>query len=105
MLDFRYFNKRKLFLAGVWKSLQMCDKKLHHQQQYRNISVHLLKYDTRKPVLNIIPGFSDRFTVRIIPVLPESCIKTLQLRNRKNNVRPQQWKTELRTKQEKGSLI
>jgi hypothetical protein len=55
--------------------------------------------------LNIIPGFSDRFTVRIIPVLPESCIKTLQLRNRKNNVRPQQWKTELRTKQEKGSLI
>ena len=68
VLDHRYFDKRRLFLAGLWKTLELCDKK-REQKLYSSIHSSLLKHDSRKPILEVVPRFCEHFTVRVIPIV------------------------------------
>lgn len=104
-MDYAYFNKRKLFLAGIRKTLEKCNLKFHDNQMYRDFSVHYFKCDERKPVIVLKTPFSDELSIRIIPVLSQETLKLVQLKNSKNNVRPLSWQTELKAKKEKGNLF
>jgi hypothetical protein len=69
ILDFGYFNKRKLFLAGLRKTLEICNNKLHNKNAYHNFETVYFKCDDRKPVLQFQPVFSDSVVIRIFPTV------------------------------------
>eukprot|EP01033_Poteriospumella_lacustris_P005404 gene5401-3849_t len=100
VLNHVYFDKRALFLAGLRKTLEKANKK--NGEKYKVFSFEYLKGDVRKPVLSIVPSFSSSVVVRLIPVLPESCVKLVQLRPSKNNVRPRSWVEEIQRRKERG---
>jgi hypothetical protein len=69
ILDFAYFNKRKLYLAGLRKTLEMCNAKVHGNQAYKLFEVFYFKSDDRKPILCLRPAFTDGIMIRIFPTV------------------------------------
>lgn len=65
-----YFDKRRLYLAGVATLLNnsLSKSKKSPSSSY-NLSVTHFKGDSRKPILQIVPPFSSVVVVRLIPVV------------------------------------
>lgn len=108
-----------MFLAGLRKTLEKANQK--KSERYKTFSFLNLKGDVRKPVLCIQPTFSDSLVFHIIPVVgdfisslvyslltlfcfqvDEQCIKVVQLRPTKNNVRPASWMETIDQRKRKG---
>ena len=107
ILNYAYFQKRALYLAGVRKSLEQ----IHKKQQtggtatgggYKNFKTLLMKADVKKPIIQLQPYYSESIVVRLIPVLPDHVMKPIQLRDSKNNVRPEEWMQVLQEQKNKG---
>ncbi len=106
-MNHSYFDKRKLFLAGLRKSLEQVDKKTSSNkgsvgERYKNFHTVLFKHDARKPLLQFQPGYSSSIYVRVIPVIPEGVFKMTHLRPGKNNVRPEAWMSRLKELKKSG---
>jgi hypothetical protein len=68
VLNHSYFDKRKLFLGALRKSLEQINKK-DSGKRYKNFRTVLFKGDERKPLLQLQPGFSDSIVIRVIPTV------------------------------------
>lgn len=90
ILNHRYFDKRRLFLAAIFKTIQLRNKRTD-DSFYGSLSICYLKGDHRKPIIELQPSFSDIYRVRLIPVMAQDVFKVVQLRLAKNNVRPADW--------------
>lgn len=70
VLNHSYFDKRKLYLAGLAASLKDLNKQRTDENEKYDMTIALFKGDDRKPILNIKPKFEcGTFSVRIIPVV------------------------------------
>jgi U3 small nucleolar RNA-associated protein 22 len=85
LLNHAYFNKRKFYVAALYSVLKSA------AGLEGDVSVSLFKGDPRKPMVVIKPALKGSITVRIIPTLPASAFKLVQLKSSKNNVRPLSW--------------
>eukprot|EP01039_Chlorochromonas_danica_P009781 gene9782-10816_t len=90
ILNHRYFDKRRLFLAAIFKTIQLRNKRTG-DSFCGSLSICYLKGDHRKPIIELQPAFSDIYRVRLIPVMAQDVFKVVQLRLAKNNVRPADW--------------
>jgi hypothetical protein len=90
VLNHVYFDKKRLFLAGLWKTLQLLNKKAGYEV-YSDICIIFLKGDERRPVLQLRPAHCKEYAVRLVPALGLDVLKLVQLRSVKNNARPKHW--------------
>eukprot|EP01031_Cornospumella_fuschlensis_P027540 gene27540-33264_t len=114
VLNHVYFDKRRLYLAGIWKTLQIAQKRLQGGDNsaepvslYSDIIPVLFKADERKPILHIRPPFPSPIVLRLIPTLPAhgGGLKLSMLRNSRNNVRPLDWMDKLRQRRANSSYV
>ncbi|RYH13594.1 hypothetical protein EON65_35290, partial [archaeon] len=119
VLNHVYFDKRRLYLAGVWKTLQVAQKHMqwgsggmeavgaNSTSLYKDITPVLFKADERKPILHLRPPFSSPLILRLIPTLPPNGggLKLSMLRNSRNNVRPLDWMDRLRQRRANSSFV
>ena len=91
VLNYAYFNKRKLYLAAISEVLSdggLC----------KTIEVSYFQSDHRKPYLILTPNFTTKYAVNLYPCAPTAVIKLVQLLSSKNNVRPDWWMQELQVR-------
>jgi U3 small nucleolar RNA-associated protein 22 len=83
-LNHKYLDKRSIFLECLGQQLQ-------ESETVESCRYSLLNRDPRKPTLMVKPakmsGLSGKFSVQIIPVLPEGAFPLARFRPSRNNVR------------------
>eukprot|EP00598_Pedospumella_elongata_P008983 CAMPEP_0184988058 /NCGR_PEP_ID=MMETSP1098-20130426/22768_1 /TAXON_ID=89044 /ORGANISM="Spumella elongata, Strain CCAP 955/1" /LENGTH=374 /DNA_ID=CAMNT_0027512721 /DNA_START=17 /DNA_END=1138 /DNA_ORIENTATION=- len=97
ILNHVYFDKRKLYLLGLYNTLTKHNKE--EDPLFSKISIAAFKGDLRKPILVLdapfaLKGCPNGFSIRLIPCVSDITFKAVQLRANKNNVRPQGKKGE-----------
>jgi U3 small nucleolar RNA-associated protein 22 len=89
ILNYSYFDKRKLYLAAMSYELAasgLCD----------TVNVSNFRLDHRKPFLVVKPPFKTKYLIRFFPVIAPTVFKPVSLKMSKNNLRPHSWMSELR---------
>ena len=122
ILNHAYFDKRRLYLAGLARYL---GEQTHDDLAKKyTLSFSWFKGDSRKPILEIAPSTSfmkSNIVVRLIPAvrlnypfqysnsflmtfdqLDTTVFKSSQLRAEKNNVRPSNWMENLKRNKQEG---
>ena len=83
-LNHKYLDKRAIFLECLREQLE-------ESEIVESCRYSLLNRDPRKPTLKVKPaklsGLSGKFSVQIIPVLPEGAFPLARFRPTRNNVR------------------
>ena len=92
VLNYVYFDKRKLYLGVIAKYLSEMDGNI--------ISIGLFKSDPRKPIIIVqTKNFKTNYEIRIIPTITASNsgkgLKVSALNLANNNVRPRWWHNEV----------
>jgi len=110
ILNHRYFDKRRLYLLGLYQTLQKHAQKQSNSTEgslLGNISFAAFKGDLRKAILVVQAPFSvskagsGGISLRIIPVIPEvGVFRAVQLKSGKNNVRPPHWTAKTNAEEE-----
>eukprot|EP01041_Mallomonas_annulata_P007991 gene7991-16353_t len=93
ILNFTYFEKRKLYLGAIAYALQK------HSEMILPNSIILAQFksDQRKPILILKPNLKTKYSIRLIPTINSNLFNLTRLEPTKNNIRPKSWLNLLET--------
>jgi len=80
ILNFRYFDKRMLFVGHIAKELESWEL-------VKSVKLAYFRGDTRKPVILLEPALKTKFVVRLLPSIPDGVFSTSRFSPSRSNAR------------------